>query len=370
MSNAPTLGEVEESAHDTMRAVMQEFSDKADTADETKVPAELAEHKTAVGIEETAVGEGASEIKLPRDQLGRFVKATPSEETAPIEADSEEVAGASRTEEIDDLEPPYDWSAAEQEVFRSLPTGAKSLVLERVNEARQATQWAVENSRKYNALEQVLADKRNAWARDGLDEAGAIRQLIGLSDYATQNPTEFIRWFAQQRGLSPDQIFQAQQPDQGGFVDPEVAALRRELTGIQQHFQTQQQAAMQMQEHQLRNELQQFVEAKDDNGRLKHPYFNEVRTLMGSFYGSGQPIDLDQAYDMACRAHPEVFAKIDAARRADADRERAKQQREKAAAAKQAGSSIVGTPAERGQSEPSGDIREDMRRLFAERGAL
>jgi len=158
------------------------------------------------------------------------------------------------------------------------------------------------------------------------------------------------------------------------FLNKEEASLFTripyKLAGIKQHFQTQQQTAVQAQEQQLRGELQQFMDAKDDKGRPKHPYFNEVRTLMGSFYGSGQNIGLDQAYDMACRAHPEVYAKIDAARRADAERERAKQQREKAAAAKQAGSSVVGTPAERGQPEPSGDIREDMRRLFAERGAL
>lgn len=351
MTDSPTLEEVEESAHDTMRAVMEEIAAKEEPVDEPEGEPEAAT-------------DSESQEKPPRDERGRFKSTAEIEEPAAAST----VEAEEPTEEPETIDPPYDWSVEEQEVFRTMPDGAKKMVLERVNEARQATQWAVENSRRFTALDQVLAQQRDIWARDGLDEAGGIRQLIGLSNYAASDAPGFIRWFAEQRGLTPEQIWQAQQPDSGQYVDPEVLTLRRELDGFKNYIQTQQTNAAQMQEQQLRAELQTFEDAKDANGKPLHPYFNEVRALMGSFYG--QVKDLGKAYDMACRANPGTFAKIEAAQRVEADRERAKQNREKAAAAKQAGSSVSGTPGEREATEPSGDIREDMRRQFAERGLL
>ena len=93
-----------------------------------------------------------------------------------------------------------------------------------------------------------------------------------------------------------------------------------------------------------------------------------IKSLMGSFIGSGQAADLQSAYDMATRAHPATYAKMQAAAQAEQLASQAKAQREKAAAAKQAGSSVAGTPGDRARPEPTGDIREQMRQDFRDRG--
>ena len=146
------------------------------------------------------------------------------------------------------------------------------------------------------------------------------------------------------------------------------AQLQQRLDNFERGFQGREQQAQTVYKQQIASEVQQFALERDDKGKLLRPYVNEVRSLMGSIIGSGKTSDLKQAYDMACRADPEVFAKIEAQRRVETEREKAKKDREKATAANKAGASISGQPGDRARAEPTGDLREDMRRDMIERG--
>ena len=391
MPDAPTIAEVvNESASDSIRAVMSEMEDKnADAPGTSTNDAQVSDGSvgsgpdvegsaSAAGTKDSDTGtEGGATGQL-RDEHGRFVaqqKEGEGTEAAVVE-------GEAQAEVEDDLEPPPEWTAEEQDQFRALAPEARRIVLGRVTAAQEQQQAAEALKARYGGLEQLIAPRKQFWERDGLDEVGGVRQLLALSDFAAQDAPGFIRWFAQQRGLNPYQVWQLQQqageqPGQFEYVDPEVQALQGRLDRFEQYLQNQQQQqqaqsaqAVQAEYAQVRNELSEFATAKDDKGRSKRPHFDEVRTLMGSFFGSGQAPDLATAYDMACRAHPGVYAKIESQRKAQAAQEQAKQQREKAATARQAGSSVSGTPGDRAKPEPSGDLREDLRREFQERGML
>jgi len=398
-TEAPTIAEVvNESASDSIRAVMSEMDKGGDTPTTGGETDGNVESGTAPAPATTSDGD-----RVRDPSTGRFVAKTrdgdgdgdgdgeasdvvgaTDGDRAGSEADSGAASGAASESvpaEEDDLEPPPEWSAEEQDQFRALAPEARKIVLGRVTAAQEQQQAAEALKARYGGLEQLIAPRKQFWERDGLDEVGGVRQLLALSDFAAQDAPGFLRWFAQQRGLNPAQIWQAQQPQpqsgQFDYVDPEVAALKAEVDGFKQYLQTHQQQQQQQQRQAeqaqyelLRNELSEFASAKDDKGRSQHPYFEEVRDIMGSFYASKKASDLTTAYDMACRAHPGVYAKIESANRAKAASEQARQQREKAATARQAGSSVSGTPGDRAKPEPSGDLREDLRREFQERGML
>lgn len=389
--NAPTLGELEaESAADTARAVLAEMMDGGQPADNpqgTDTALDATHQDSVVKTDETDDGEKSGGGERPRDEKGRFAAKERDEDDESGEGAGEGAAVSDK--EADDsgdvagdeepLEPFAEWSAQQHEEFHKLSRPAQQFLLDQVAAANERASGAS----KYDAIEQLLAPRRTAFARDGLDDAGALRQLFALSDMAAQDPASFARWFVQQRGLRPEHIWgqgPAQQQPQGEgqpdfsddplyqYMQQENAQIRQQLDNVLGFIQNQQNTAQSQSHQQVASEIQTFGTAKDDKGRLKHPHFEQVRSLMGTMIASGRASDLDTAYDMACRADPDVNAKIASAQRAAEEREQQRQRRAKAEAASKAGKSISGSPGQRAMPEASDDIREDMRRQLIEKG--
>lgn len=376
LATAPTLGELE-SAADTARAVMAEISGGKEPPQAAPEPVEApAEERT------TPAAEPAQEARA-RDDKGRFAPKEGKDTGKPAEPAAEPASAAPPSAEAVESEPPTepaivaedevleplaDWTVEQQDEFRKLTPASQRFVLDRAQAAIETAQEAQMQSGRYNGLEDVLAPRRTLYNRDGLDDISYIRSLASLSDFAAQDPAGFARWFMQQRGIGPEQLW----PEEAGQVqvDPNMAALRQELDSLRSFIQNQQQTAEVSTQQQALDDVRRFTDERDANGRLVHPYFEQVRGVMGALMGAGKAPDLNTAYDMACRADPDVSAKIAAAHNAQAERERARQNREKAAAAKNAGSSVSGTPVGQVPAQPSDDPREDMRRQMAERGLI
>lgn len=372
----PTLAELEsvlgpetnETAADTMRAVMEELGSK-----ETDAAADQGTRGTAGAVTTEA-------DERTRDEHGRFVKAGADAGEKPGETRDVEDGKTEADEDDTDavIEPPAAWTVDEQTAFRKLTDPAlQKFVLDRATKADEA----LAHGTRYKALDDILAPRREALARDGMDDVAAVRQLFALSDLANRKPDEFIAWFAGERGIDLGALVAPKQPNGAGaedqYADPEtqrLAAQNRELQArldrLEGTVQSREQQAETAQQQQVRADFDRFAAETDEKGRPVRPYLQEVRPLMGTFLRSGDAPDFQTAYDMACRAHTGVNAKIAAAAQAAAERDRAKEQRRKAEAAKQAGSSITGTPGDRAPPAPTGDLREDMRRMFAERGML
>ena len=269
-----------------------------------------------------------------------------------------------------------DWSADKHETFRKLPRGDQQFVLDTIKAAQDKAAEASKVGGKYAEIEEILAPRREALARDGLTEAGYFRQLVALSDFAGRDAPAFLAWFAQQRGINlADLLPHDDLAIEGADDDPvyqrlsqQNNALQQKLDNLERSVQNQQLTVETQSQQRVASEIDGFGKAVDDKGRLQHPYFDQVKMKMATVLRDGWASYLQNAYDMACRADPDVSAKIASAQRAQEERDRAKQQRVKAEAARQAGSSVSGTPGDRAPPEPTGDIREDMRRQFVERG--
>lgn len=371
---APTLAEVEqESVHDSILASMADAV--GETADDTPAPAGDTPAKQESDAEAKA--------RQDRDERGRFKAKAGEEAAADKTADTAgdpdvtddiraSLKPAAPAAEPDPIDPPNEWKAAEQDQFRSLPRPAQEFVLAKYNASREAEGRAAQTTGKYSALEQTLAPRRAALMRDGLDEVSYLQYLDRLSQSAAQDPRGFARWFAQQRGLTAEQIFGQPQQSQGQpqVADPYIANLNQQLGEFKNYIETQRRQTDQARTADLTGQIRSFETAADDKGKPLHPYFTELKPLMGSLMRDGQAADLQTAYEMASRAHPDVSAKIASAQRAQQERDRAVDQRKKAEAARKAGSSISGAPGDRSAAPPSGDIREDLRRQLTERGLL
>lgn len=407
------MGEPRESVADTMRAAFEddEAGGSASGGD-TDSSGDASGDESASTPGERARGADGKFAKTGEKAHAKVAKSSTAPDksgSGPAKANGKAAAepdpgtgdDAGPADEPGDSEEAYEpasfWSAAEQDSFRAFPKEAQKFILSQVQNIGSRLVQADEIAQHYQAIEQIIGPRREAWARDGLQPENVIRQVFATVDYARTKPEEFVSWFIANRPnfdvsklniRLPNAAPAAQQP--GGqnqdiyaddpvvkLVNGRLSPLETQIAKVAKALSDQQAALQQRQQQesatqQQRNlaDIDAFRLDRDEKGALKHPYFAEVSRHMGTLLTNHLATNLEQAYEIACRAHPEVHAKIESARKAREAQELAAKARAKAAAAKKTGSSISGQPGSDSESAFTGDVREDLRAGFAEAGWL
>lgn len=243
---------------------------------------------------------------------------------------------------------PQNWKGAGKVQWDKLPPAIRQEISEDYSRLNQTSaQLEKLNGAIGQDRAQVLA------ATYGSVEQG-LQNLFSISDMATKNPAGFVLWFMQQRGLNPAQMF-GQQSAQGGqpmqqAPDPVMQRLGQ-LETMLTNF-TQQQTQSVTASH------QQTIESFASDPA--HPYFNDVRADMGVLIQAGRAKDLQQAYDMAVWAHPEIRNTLIESQ----VQAKSQAQSQAASQALNASVSVSGSPAGANvaQSEPSETLEETIRR--------
>lgn len=295
----------------------------------------------------------------PRDEHGRF---TPKDERAAVEATKLPKVDAPQAQQpappqaaqpaptTQAIPAPQNWKGAAKVKWDLLPEPVRKEIAEDYSRLAQ-TQARLERLDATIGPEraQVLA------ATYGTVEQG-IQNLFAISDMATKNPTGFLLWFAQQRGINLAQMIgqpQAAQQAPSQAPDPvmqRVGQLEQMLTNF---VQQQQQGST----TQAQSEIDRF--ASDP----AHPYFNDVRADMAILIEKGRARDLQQAYDMAIWANPDIRSSL-------IDSQVQQKTGQQAAAAQQARNasvSVSGSPAgaKVPQDEPDETLEQTLKRVQA-----
>jgi hypothetical protein len=302
------------------------------------------------------------------------------------------------------IDPPARWTKEEKEQFAALDPSIQKILLGRnkgleADYTRKMGEIAQERQR-FHQLEQVLGPRRDTWQRQGMNDAQFINSVMSYWDLAQRDPMSFIDTFARERGIdlaaaytpTAEQIaaYFGGQTQAGG--DPNGYAQANNLPPAVM----QQLNAMQQQQEQLRNvvmqqhqtltqreqaerqamnnaatsEIQQFMNAADENGSPLYPFFQDVRTDMVKLMQSGFAQTLHEAYEKAVHIRPDVRSKLEENR--EITRRRAEEQRrqEEAAKARRAGASVSSssstfTPSSTTPDDDGASIRSIIASQFA-----
>jgi hypothetical protein len=194
-----------------------------------------------------------------------------------------------------------------------------------------------------------------------------FRSLLVAERELRTNPVEALKWLARSYSIDLSRLAPAQQagaqPLQAGPADPqepqpwqaEIAALRSQIQETHQLTAAQQQAALQRQQVEASQEIQNF--AKD------RPHFDTVRQDMALLIREGRAKDLAEAYEMAQWAHPASRAALLQEQQQAAEAKRNADAAARVAAARKASGvnvrgSVGSTPA------PARSMRETMEATF------
>jgi hypothetical protein len=329
---------LEQPSADTVQGALSAAFEAADQAPETPPETTAVESKLAESKEGRA-----------RDEHGKFVKA---EQTPPAEENAE--PSAEQTTEQDQkaepeaqpaevIEPPRSWSAEEKAEFTKLPPEIqKTLSRREADRDRLLTQKANELARekhRYTELDRVLEPHRQEMHLAGMTEAQGIARLVAAHDYLKKSPAEAIQWLAREYGADLNSL---NKPD---TTDPTVRQLQQQVAQLTAQLHGHSQAQTQERETTILQEIERFAtEAKD--GKPAHPHWEAVSSDMPALIqivkGQSPHLSnrevLQEAYDRAVWANPEVRESL---RKSEAEQAQAKQRAEQAAAAERARKAAV-----------------------------
>ena len=229
----------------------------------------------------------------------------PDEANDDDEAEDEPAEAA----ELEALPAPNHWPKDFAAKFEALEPPAQHLFMQRYKDLEgdytKKTQAIAKYKKRQDAFDEIMAPFKSHFERAGMDDVGAVRQLLAAHDYLRKDPANAINWLASQYGVDIGAI--GNDPAlEDEFADPQVKALQQQvaqLTGFIQNQQTQQQSYEQASTQSF---IDQFAAETDASGNPAHPHFETVRSVMGSLISSGNATDLKSAYEAAVYANPEL----------------------------------------------------------------
>ena len=191
-------------------------------------------------------------------------------------------------------------------------------------------------------LQQVLKRHEPLYAARGVQPEQALDALFNAQRVLEERPYEAIQVLARQYGVDLSR-FAPQQPapqyeQAAQSADPAYQAAMARIDRLEQLLTSQQQQAVQSQTAQVQRTIDEF--AADP----KHTHFRAVEPIMAALISGGQAKGLEQAYEMACRAHPDISKAISAAEAEAREKAAAEARRAAAAQAKAKAVSVRGSP--------------------------
>ena len=326
---------------------------------EPEVPIEVKSEPVEVAPEKPV------ETAKQRDETGKFVpkvvektekieEAKPTEQIAKPEIKPEEIKPDETADTKSLVTPPATWSAAAKSIYASLPETARKEIAKREQDYARGIQQHAEAAKGYQAMMAEFQPYEAMIRAENGTPQGAIRDLLKTSYLLrTGTPQErgnLVMQIAQRFGadLTP-YLGQKEETGQQEFM-PQVQQYVQQLVSphlqrIQQFEESQltaQQRQMQEMQQETQSQIEAFQNATAEDGSPKHVYFENVRPLMSSYFASGQAQTLEQAYEMACWANPEVRAALIADQQRASEAQRLEEAKRKAKEAKSSSFNVTG----------------------------
>ena len=320
---------------------------------------------------------GRSDDEPSRDEQGRFATvgegtnppaartATTTEPKTPGPADEPSDGAEPRRT----ISPPPSWSAAAKADFEKLPEHIRQEVLKREADIeRGKAQWD-QKANRLNRLDAVLQPRTERFRLAGIDEAQALQALFAAQDYLERDPAGGLSYLARQYGVDPRALAPpggGRQPQAGAQPSPHLTALAQEVQTLKGALAQQQRRAEQAQRSERVNQVRAFA---TDPANL---YFENVRERMAGLLKAGTAKDLPDAYQQATWADPEIRQVL--LRQQEAQRQATAQDaaRAKAAQARHASGSVIGSPAPGstpGRAAPAPTLRDELLNAWSHHAA-
>jgi hypothetical protein len=315
--------------------------------------------KAAAPVATDAVDDTAAPVTAETPTTEEGTPTTPAVDTNPDKLEFTDNQGNKHA--VDIAQPPQSFRAEAKAAYAAAPDSLKREIHKRehdfhqgVSQYKGAANFALAIGGEFKPYEALIRSQNltpQALSRDFMNTHYV------LSTGTPQQKVQHILEAAQRYGINAQDLQSALSSvpsDAGQPVHPIVQQLQQKLQTLEGQL-TEQQRAQQAQESaNINAEIKRF----ESDG--KHEHFKLVAADMGALLSNGRAGDMQDAYDKACWAHPEIRAKLIAKQQAD----QRKIDAEKAASAKRASSVNVTARGKHPSVAPSGSMEDTIRDTY------
>lgn len=342
--------------------------------------------------EDGQAGDSTPGSERQRDATGRFArregerpegatpdsvvgeKAAPARGAAPGTANDADGVQQSRAAAPSPvaLPAPAGWNAQDKALWAKVPPDVQQVIARRETDVARKISEQDEVRLVGNDFMRVANQYAPVIQARGGNPVALFNELIGIvAQIHNSDPASRAALFRQLaanngvdlRALSAPGAPQAQPAPNSVPIDQLVARQVDEQFRVRQAREQQDREAAEM--HAVNGEIETFRSKTTEQGQLAYPYFDHVNSLMAALLSGGTASTLEEAYNLAVRAHPETSKLI-----AEADQASAKakeEARRKAESARRKAGSVRGGIGG-ASAPPAGDrsIRDELKAAFAE----
>ena len=235
-----------------------------------------------------------------RDELEQgFTSAEEQSET--LTSDNVEEQPVSQEPAVIDewMDAPKSYTKEYQDTFKTLSPEWRKYLIEREKQVERG--FSEKNNRidAYKWADNAFNSRQERMAKLGFSKAqDYIEHMTAIDDALEINPAETIKALANAYGVNFGETINSDTE-----VQRQIATMQQEMQSYKTFIQNQQQM-------QANNEFNAFINAKDDAGNPKHPYFEDVRTDMQEILRQGGAKNFEEAYSKAIWANEAVRQKL------------------------------------------------------------
>lgn len=248
---------------------------------------------------------------------------------------------------------PPAWSNAVKAKWPTLDPEVRSEILKREADVHRGMTKQDDERAFAREMQKVTAPYEAMIRAAGGTIPGAVSDVLNTAYILrTADPNTKARTIAQVCQLYGVDLRLLAQPQ--GEVNPQVAALQQRLQQLEGQLTQRQQQEQQQAEQQVLTQIEAFGQDP------KHPHFRAVSTHMGALMQAGEAKDMEQAYEMAVWARPDLRAQLLAAQ--TAQQTQAQQTRQRTEKARAKAVSVRGGPGgyTAPAPNPNASVRESL----------
>lgn len=215
--------------------------------------------------------------------------------------DVEEQTQVQPTAEVDEWSvAPKSYKQEYQDNFKTLPQNWRQYLLEREKQVEKGFSDLGNKANSYKYIDDIFNGRQERLSQSGINNSKDYFSLLAnIEDGLENNPAETIKSLASAYGVD----FNVPQEQQSNALMQQLKYLQATVNQQQAYFNAQQQKN-------ANDEVNAFVNAKDDNGVVKHPYFEDVKDQMIQLLSKGVVSSLEDAYNHCIWANETVRNKL------------------------------------------------------------
>ena len=275
----------QESIDDSMEATLREIQDNTEETEE-EVIEEVKQVESEADAESETEGEATEEA------------------LSEVDEDTGETEEPEEVTEPGHINPPSTWRAEAKSKWAGIDPSIKAEIHKREGDAMRGAEMLKEDAQYGKQITSVVAPYMPTIRARGSSPEEAIGTMLNayhiLETAAPQEKARQLLITAQQYGVLNEigALLNNQAPVQPQGITPEQ--MNQRLAEERQSWESQQTTQT------IQGEVERFATAVNEDGTLKNPYFDNVRGTMGALVQSEPNLSIDEAYERAIWATPEI----------------------------------------------------------------